>query len=83
MGEKLAGLARDHQVVCVTHLPQVAAFADAHFVVERDGTSATARRLREEARVRELSRMLAGLPDSEAGQVAASELLDLAARTRG
>lgn len=78
LGRKLAELARGGQVVCVTHLPQVAAFADAHFVVTREGPNATARRVEGEDRVREMTRMLAGLPDSEAGQVAAAELLELA-----
>ncbi len=78
LGRKLAELAAGGQVVCVTHLPQVAAFADAQFVVSRDGASATAARVDGDARVRELTRMLAGLPDSEAGQLAARELLAMA-----
>lgn len=82
MGRKLARLAKDQQVLCVTHLPQVAAFADAHFVVSRVGANATARVLTEDERPRELSRMLAGLPESAAGHEAAAELLALA-RTAG
>lgn len=78
LGRKLAHLAGAGQVVCVTHLPQVAAFADAHFVVTRDGAAASARRVEGDDRVRELTRMLAGLPESEAGQQAAAELLALA-----
>ncbi len=78
LGEKLAALATDRQVLCVTHLPQVAAFADVHYVVARDGHSATVRRVDGTDRVEELSRMLAGLPDSERGREAAEELLELA-----
>jgi DNA repair protein RecN (Recombination protein N) len=76
MGEKLGALARDGQVLCVTHLPQVAAHADAHYVVERgeDGVAST-RLVTGDDRVVEISRMLAGRPESEAGQIAAVELL--------
>jgi len=78
MGRKLAGLAEGHQVLCVTHLPQVAAHADRHLVVERDGTVASVREVTGEARLEELARMLAGLPDSARGRDHAAELLALA-----
>src|SRR5580704_13952743 len=83
VGRRLARLARSAQVIAVTHLPQVAAFADNHLVVEKsdDGlvTASGVVRLDHDARVRELSRMLAGLEDSEFGQAHAAELLALAA----
>jgi DNA repair protein RecN (Recombination protein N) len=83
IGRRLAMLARLAQVIVVTHLPQVAAFADNHLVVAKssDGsiTSTSVVRLDHEARVRELSRMLAGLEDSEFGQAHAAELLAMAA----
>ncbi len=79
MGRKLAALSVGRQVFCVTHLPQVAAFADRHFVVSRNGTTATVARVEGEGRVEELSRMLAGLPESERGREHAAELLVLAA----
>jgi DNA repair protein RecN (Recombination protein N) len=83
IGRRLAKLARLAQVIVVTHLPQVAAFADNHLVVAKssDGsvTSSGVVRLDHDARVRELSRMLAGLEDSEFGQAHAAELLALAA----
>jgi DNA repair protein RecN (Recombination protein N) len=82
IGRRLAKLARLAQVIVVTHLPQVAAFADNHLVVAKssDGsiTSTSVIRLDHEARVRELSRMLAGLEDSEFGQAHAAELLAMA-----
>jgi len=79
MGKKLRALARSGQVLCVTHLAQVAAHADTHFVVERvDSGVARVRKVTDADRVTEISRMLAGQPDSEAGQTAASELLALA-----
>jgi DNA repair protein RecN (Recombination protein N) len=82
VGRRLGLLARHAQVVVVTHLPQVAAFADRHYVVVKssDGTVTTSglSRLDDEGRVRELSRMLAGLEDSNTAMAHAQELLDTA-----
>ncbi|KUP95264.1 DNA repair protein RecN [Thermobifida cellulosilytica] len=86
IGRRLARLARRAQVIVVTHLPQVAAFADTHLVVEKsnDGmvTESGVTRLDRAGRVRELSRMLAGMEDSELGRAHAEELLTLAAADR-
>ncbi|WP_192764543.1 DNA repair protein RecN [Actinomadura algeriensis] len=86
IGRRLARLARNAQVIVVTHLPQVAAFADQHLLVEKsdDGTvtSSGVTALDREGRVRELSRMLAGLEDSELGRAHAEELLAMAADER-
>jgi len=86
VGRRLARLARRSQVLAVTHLPQVAAFADRHYVVHKsdDGSVTTSgvRSLDSEGRVRELSRMLAGLEDSSSAAAHAEELLDLAERDR-
>jgi DNA repair protein RecN (Recombination protein N) len=79
MGRKLRALADERQVFCVTHLPQVAAFADRQFVVTRRGNEATVERVDGPRRVEELARMLAGLSDSERGREHAAELLALAA----
>ncbi|WP_328316736.1 DNA repair protein RecN [Streptomyces sp. NBC_00388] len=79
VGRRLARLARNAQVVVVTHLPQVAAFADRQLLVEKtnDGsvTSSGVTVLEGEDRVRELSRMLAGQEDSETARAHAEELL--------
>ncbi|MGD6746364.1 DNA repair protein RecN [Streptomyces sp. BH106] len=79
IGRRLAKLARSAQVVVVTHLPQVAAFADRQLLVEKthDGsvTSSGVTVLEGEDRVRELSRMLAGQEDSETARAHAEELL--------
>ena len=83
MGAKLARLARDRQALCVSHLPQVAAYADTHLVVERNGRTATVRVLDDDQRLRELSRMLSGLPDSERGYQHAVELQAVAQAHRG
>ena len=86
IGRRLARLARRAQVIVVTHLPQVAAFADTHLVVEKasDGSviSSGITRLDDGGRVRELSRMLAGLEDSEFGRAHAGELLAAAGAER-
>jgi DNA repair protein RecN (Recombination protein N) len=78
MGRKLADLASGRQVLVVTHLPQVAAFADTHFVIERRGTVAGVRRVEGDERIAELTRMLGGLPESERGRSHAAELIALA-----
>ncbi|MGA7096742.1 MAG: AAA family ATPase [Acidimicrobiia bacterium] len=76
LGEKLAELSKSAQVLCVTHLPQVAARADSHFVIDRVGSTATVTRVEGDERLKELSRMLSGLPDSAAGRDTAAELLE-------
>jgi len=83
LGRKLAKLAAGRQVLCVTHLPQVAAFAEHHFVVTRDGNRARVERVEGEDRLRELTRMLAGLPESKRGRSHAEELIAAAQRHDG
>lgn len=80
VGRKLADLARGRQVLCVTHLAQLAAFADVHLAVTKDITDdgrtvATVAPLDDDARVIELSRMLTGAVDSELATGHAAELL--------
>ena len=86
VGRRLATLARSAQVVVVTHLPQVAAYADRHVVVSKssDGTVTTSGLtvLEEGDRVRELSRMLAGMEDSDTALAHARELLEAARAAR-
>ncbi|MEU4211298.1 DNA repair protein RecN [Streptomyces sp. NPDC026206] len=82
VGRRLARLAQSAQVVVVTHLPQVAAFADRHLVVEKTHDGAVTRSgvqaMEGEERVRELSRMLAGQEDSQSARAHAEELLEAA-----
>ncbi|MGP3967570.1 DNA repair protein RecN [Streptomyces sp. 6N223] len=84
VGRRLARLADSAQVVVVTHLPQVAAFADRHLVVEKTSegsvTRSGVRSVHGEGRVRELSRMLAGQEDSRLARAHAEELLATAAK---
>ena len=86
VGAALATLAADHQVLVVTHLPQVAAFADHQVAVtkvERDGrTVADVQTLEQGDRVVELSRMLSGQPSSATARDHAAELLATATATR-
>jgi DNA repair protein RecN (Recombination protein N) len=86
IGRRLARLARSHQVLVVTHLPQVAAFADHHLVVAKDSqgavTTSGVRVVEHTERTRELARMLAGLPDSDLGIAHAEELLAVATRAK-
>jgi DNA repair protein RecN (Recombination protein N) len=87
VGKRLARLAEKTQVIVVTHLPQVAAFADRHHVVLKsdDGSVTTSGlvALDDDARLKELSRMMAGLENSDAAQAHAEELLALAAERHG
>jgi DNA repair protein RecN (Recombination protein N) len=84
IGEKLRSLARFHQVLCVTHLPQVAAYADQHVHVgkrvEEGRTLADARVLDHEERAAELAAMLAGEGAASEAHAAAEALLRSAAR---
>jgi len=80
VGRRLANLALGRQVVVVTHLPQIASFADRHIRVRKDDGTASIEVLDDAQRVEELSRMLAGLPGSEAAAAHAEELLSEAGR---
>jgi DNA repair protein RecN (Recombination protein N) len=86
VGRSLAELGAHHQVLVVTHLPQVAAFADAHVRVRKrsgeDATVASIEQLDDSTRVVELSRMLSGSPGSQTAQDHAEELLASATRQR-
>ncbi len=78
IGRRLGRLARTHQVIVVTHLPQVAAYADVHLVVHSDKGASGVRPVTGDQRVAELARMLAGLGESDSGRAHARELLDAA-----
>jgi len=91
VGRLLGVLGRTHQVLCVTHLAQVAAFADQQVAVEKAEsgpkagrrTVARAAAVEGDARVRELSRMLAGVEESDHARRHAAELLASAEATVG
>ena len=79
VGRKLKTLSKRQQVVCITHLPQIAAFADQHFVIEKadkDGRTRTSiRRMEEDEREREVARMLSGAKLTETSLEHARNLL--------
>ena len=83
VGRSLSALGDRHQVLVVTHLPQVASFADAHLAVEKvqdtDTTVSQIRILKDKERVYELARMLSGQPESSTARKHARELLAEAA----
>lgn len=80
VGEKLWSISDRHQVVCITHQPQVAAFADTHFAISKtfsaDRTRTTVHRLGHEQRIEEIAIMLNGLPVSEHSRHSAHEMLE-------
>ncbi len=87
VAEKLARLARKKQVICVTHLPQIAAMADTHFLIEkteRDGRTYTkVTPLEREGRIRELARLHGGDNVTETTLASAAEQLDAAYKYKG
>ncbi|HMK65482.1 MAG TPA: DNA repair protein RecN [Thermodesulfobacteriota bacterium] len=82
LGKKLQQVAQAHQVLCITHLPQIAAFAQTHFQVSKETrkgrTHTNIRLLNEEERIEELSRMLGGSAPSAKTQSVAKEMLQQA-----
>ena len=81
VGKRLKALAKNHQIVVVTHLPQVAAFADKHLKVEKSAsgniTTSSVIELDSDARVTEIARMMAGIQDSASALEHARELLGM------
>ena len=86
VGRKLSAVSRRHQVLCVTHLPQIACFGDQHLLVQKrslaDRTETTVRVLIPEERPREVARMLGGASRSTTALDHANELLAAAARLK-
>jgi DNA repair protein RecN (Recombination protein N) len=79
VGQKLKALARGQQVICITHLPQIAAFADQHFLIEkterRGRTQTGVRRMEKNERVEEIARMLSGASLTETSRRHAEQML--------
>lgn len=80
IGDKLQSLATNHQLICITHLPQIAAKAHVHFNISKnttkDHTFIQLNRLNEEERIKEISRMIGGNEDSEISYMHAKEMLN-------
>jgi DNA repair protein RecN (Recombination protein N) len=80
VGEKLWSISDLHQVICITHLPQVAAFGDVHYAISKavstDRTRTTITELDPEQRIEEIAAMLDGVPVSEHSRRSAQEMLE-------
>lgn len=86
VSEKMNLLGRNHQIICITHLPQIAAMADTHYLIEKSvqnkSTVSTIRRLSEQESVDELARMLGGVEITETVRESAREMKELAGRKK-
>jgi len=86
IGEKLAQVAKTHQVICITHLPQIACFGRMHFLVskssENDVTSAQVKVLSKTERIDEITRMMAGIEVTKRAKDYAREMLEAAGREK-
>lgn len=86
VSEKMAVLGRDHQLLCITHLPQIASMADAHYVIEKNVDKTTAitqiRRLRENEELEEIARLLGSDAVTDAVLANAKELKEMAKETK-
>ena len=86
VSEKLSALGRQHQVICISHLPQIAAMADAHYKIEKqvqgEKTVTQIYPLEEEASVEEIARMLGGVEITETVLSSAAEMKEMAKRTK-
>ena len=86
VSEKMAVLGKEHQLICITHLPQIAAMADSHFMIEKsakEGRSVTEIfELKEENMIQEIARLLGGNEVTEAVILGAKELKELAIKTK-
>ena len=87
VSEKMAVLGREHQLICITHLPQIAAMADAHFVIEKTVDEKAAvtgiRRLPQEEELHEIARLLGSDSITETVLANAKELKEMANQTKG
>ena len=86
VSEKLGILGRNHQIICITHLPQIAAMSDTHFLIEKgtkgERTVTTIKKISEEESLRELARMLGGAEITDAALENAREMKELARNTK-
>ncbi|HMO56964.1 MAG TPA: DNA repair protein RecN, partial [Roseiflexaceae bacterium] len=87
VGEKLWGISEQHQVICITHLPQVAAFGDSHYAISKQfnagRTQTLVDLLRDDQRAEEIAAMLDGTPVSEHSRRSAREMLERALQAKG
>ncbi|MBS4536218.1 DNA repair protein RecN [Clostridium sp. D2Q-14] len=86
VGEKIVNISRRHQVLCITHLPQIAAMADSHFLVSKnnkvDETEINIKNLDYKNRIEELSRLLGGVDVTSTTKMHAKEMLELSKKLK-
>ena len=86
VSEKMNALGRSHQIICITHLPQIAAMADSHYLIEKsvenETTISTIRKLQDEDSVGDLARMLGGDKITDTVLKNAKEMKELARNTK-
>ena len=86
VSEKMNALGRSHQIICITHLPQIAAMADSHYLIEKSvanqTTISTIRLLEQKESAGELARMLGGVKITDTVMKSAIEMKELAANTK-
>ncbi len=86
VAEKLSLIANNHQVICITHLPQIAAMADAHYVIEKNvennKTSTNIRHLSDDEEIDEIARLIGGVTITDATLISAKEIKGLADSTK-
>ena len=86
VSEKMAVIAKDHQVICITHLAQIASMADSHYIIEKKienhMTATSIRKLTDEESVEELARILGGVEITDTVTKSAIEMKELALRTK-
>ena len=84
VGEKIKKIAKDHQVISISHLPQIAAHADTHFLIVKDSTNESTitkvEKLSEEERIEELARLLGGVDVTKTTREHAREMLNMSSR---
>ena len=86
VGEKLVFLSQKHQIICITHLPQIAAMADTHFRIQKEveegSTISGIEKLTKDEQVEELAKLVGGVSVSDAARTNAKELIDYAAKLK-
>ncbi len=87
VGEKILQISKKHQVICITHLPQIAAMADTHFLIDKNlsqdkKTLTSIKKLKEEERVNEICRLIGGVCVTETTKKHAQEMIDLSQKQK-
>lgn len=86
VGEKISKISKNHQVICISHLPQIAALGDTHFLITKtihnDKTTTEVKKLDSEQRINELSRLLGGVDLTDTTKLHAKEMLEMSKKLK-